>query len=89
MKRLYVRFEGDNDYCNTMRGFVKAIAPIVLSEYCESVTKEQIVKAFNRHAYTFYIFHQQAYHRKCAGSPFRLYFESREGRNAPLASSYS
>jgi len=42
MKRFYVRFAGDNDFCNTVKGFMKAISPRVFSEW-KGITKETIV----------------------------------------------
>ena len=58
MKRLYVRFAGDNDFSYTVKAFVKAIAPNIFLNYWKNITKAQIVSLFNEHAYSLYCLHQ-------------------------------
>ena len=57
MKRFYVRLAGDNDFCNTVKAFMEAVAPRVFSEW-KGITKEAIVNLFNEHAYSLYCLHQ-------------------------------
>jgi hypothetical protein len=55
---MYVRFAGDNDYINTVRAFVEAIAPKVLFDTWRDISKEEIVELFNNHAFSLYALHQ-------------------------------
>ena len=57
MNKIYIRFAGDSDYCNTVMYFVKAIAPRILLDW-SNITKEEIVELFNNHAYSLYCLHQ-------------------------------
>lgn len=54
MKKLYVRFAGDNDYCGIMKIFVQAIAPRIFFEEWKNVTKEQIADLFNKTSSSLY-----------------------------------
>ena len=59
MDRFYVRFAGDNDFCNTVKSFMQAIAPRVLfAGEWRDITKEQVVALFNEHAFSLYALHQ-------------------------------
>jgi hypothetical protein len=58
MKKLYVRFAGDNDFGNVMLAFVKAIAPRIFFEEWADITKEQIVELFNKTSSSLYYLHQ-------------------------------
>lgn len=58
MRQLYVRFAGDNDFCNTMIAFVKAVAPRILLGEWKDVSKQDIVSLFNQHAFSLYALHQ-------------------------------
>jgi len=58
MNRLYVRFAGDNDFSNTVEAFVKAVAPNILLDCWQRITKEEIVQLFNDHAFSLYALHQ-------------------------------
>ncbi len=58
MKRLYVRFAGDNDFGTTIRAFVEAIAPRIFYEDWKNITKEQIVNLFNATSFSLYCLHQ-------------------------------
>lgn len=58
MNKIYIRFPGDNDYCNTVMHFVEAIAPRILLGNWLNITKEEIVELFNNHAYSLYCLHQ-------------------------------
>jgi len=76
MDRLYVRFAGDNDFCNTVKAFVQAIAPKVLLGEWGNITKEQIVSLFNAHAFSMYALHQS--HEISAEESIRSYLEIME-----------
>lgn len=57
MNRLYVRFAGDNDFGNTVKAFVEAIAPrILLGEW--HVSKQDVARLFNDTAFALYLLHQ-------------------------------
>ncbi len=59
MKKIYIRFPGDNDFVNTLSPFVKALAEnIFYLRGWENITKEQVVKLFNEHAFAFYSMYQ-------------------------------
>lgn len=58
MNRLYVRFDGDNDFCTTVQAFVEAIAPRVMLGSWKNITKEEIVSLFNLTAFPLYSLHQ-------------------------------
>jgi len=57
MDRLFVRFT-DNDFCTTVRAFVEAIAPNVLLGGWTDVSKKDIVRLFNEHAFALYALYQ-------------------------------
>jgi len=57
-ERLYVRFAGDNDFGQTVKAFIKAIAPKILLGEWGGITKEDIVYLFNEHAFSMYALHQ-------------------------------
>ena len=59
MDRFYVRFAGDNDFCNTVKSFMEAVAPRMLfAGEWRDITKEQIVALFNKHNFSMYALHQ-------------------------------
>ena len=58
MKRIYIRFPGNNDFINTMCGFVKTIAPNIFLGDWKDITKKEIADLFNTHSGTFYVFYQ-------------------------------
>lgn len=60
MNRLYVRFPGDNDFINTVRPFVQAIAPRIIDGDLQ-LSKAKIVELFNEHAFSFYMLYQSPY----------------------------
>jgi hypothetical protein len=79
MDRLYVRFAGDNDFCNTVKAFVQALAPkVLLGEWREwgDVTKADIVRMFNAHAFSMYALHQC--HTKTPDESLRTYLQIEE-----------
>ncbi len=59
MTRFYVRVAGNNDFYNTVRAFMEAIAPrVLLGGEWKDITKEQIVALFNKHNFSMYALHQ-------------------------------
>lgn len=73
-KRLYVRFP-DNDFTTTVQAFVKAIAPHILFNDGQwgAITKLEIVRLFNEHAFALYALHQC--HRPMAEQQLRDYLQ--------------
>jgi hypothetical protein len=61
MNKLYVRMAADNDFIKTVIPFVKALADKVLLGAWDDITKEQIVSAFNAHAYSFFRMYQSCF----------------------------
>ena len=61
MRKLYVRFAGDNDFGTTVRAFVEAIAPRIFYDDWKEITKEQIVNLFNTTSFSLYCLHQNRY----------------------------
>ncbi len=56
--RIYVRFAGDNDFAQTVKAFVKAIAPRIFLGAWAHISKEDIVNLFNKHAFSLYALYQ-------------------------------
>lgn len=73
MNRLYVRFAGDNDFCMTVKAFVKAIAPRILLDVWSDISKEEIVNLFNNHAFSLYALYQC--HDLCAKKDLQNYLK--------------
>jgi hypothetical protein len=71
MERIFVRFPGDNDFCNTVQAFVKILAPRILAprslqgrwggrleKAWGEITKTRIAELFNETAPALYKLHQ-------------------------------
>jgi hypothetical protein len=58
IKKLYVRFAGDNNFCHTVEAFVKAIAPRIFYDSWHNISKKEIVDLFNYSASPLYHLHQ-------------------------------
>lgn len=60
MRRIYVRFPGDNDFISTVKPFVRVIASRIMEEDLQ-LSKAKIVELFNEHAFSLYMLHQSPY----------------------------
>ena len=58
MRKFFVRFAGDNDFAQTVEGFVKSLAPRIFYGCWDDITKALVVDLFNQHAFSFYALHQ-------------------------------
>jgi hypothetical protein len=58
MKRLYIRFAGDNDFIRTVISFVKDLGERVFFDNWNNITKSEIVSLFNECAFAYFLINQ-------------------------------